>query len=61
MKVLDKGFANANITFNHSSTTRTQNSTWFNLAIGKGSDAQIQMKRALRKGGALDLNIYTVG
>jgi hypothetical protein len=36
---------------------RTQNTTWFNA--GPGSQAEKEMKAALRQGGAGDLNIYT--
>jgi len=38
-------------------TTRTTNATWY--TAGPGSEAEAQMKVALRQGGKSDLNIYT--
>ena len=45
------------MTFVNAGTDTTNNASWFNL--GQGSTAERQMKAALRKGTADDLNIYT--
>lgn len=42
--------------FNHVSTDRTQNATWY--TVTPGGAAETQMKTALRKGSADDLNLY---
>lgn len=42
------------------STTRTVNADWFNN-VGPGVSQQTAMKTTLRKGGAADLNVYSVG
>jgi hypothetical protein len=42
------------------STTRTVNADWYNNA-GPSTSQQTAMKKALRTGGAADLNVYTVG
>ena len=41
-------------------TTRTTSADWFNN-VGPGNAQQTAMKKALRLGGARDLNVYTVG
>ena len=43
-------------TFNLVSTSRTANNSWY--TAGPDTTAEIQMKTALRQGGAGDLNIY---
>lgn len=50
------GGANTKFRFQLVSTDRTANNTWF--AAGYGTTAETQMKSALRKGTAKDLNIY---
>jgi hypothetical protein len=50
------GGANTKFRFQTASTDRTSNATWF--AAAYGSTAETQMKSALRKGGAGDLNLY---
>ncbi|MDQ3283226.1 MAG: zinc metalloprotease, partial [Acidobacteriota bacterium] len=50
------GGANTKFRFQIAATDRTSNATWFGAAYG--STAETQMKNALRKGGAGDLNIY---
>ncbi|KAJ3096675.1 hypothetical protein HDU96_000685 [Phlyctochytrium bullatum] len=59
IRVLNNDFA-GQYTFTLVSTDRTANSAWFNRA-GPSSAEQTAMKRALRRGGAADLNVYTVG
>lgn len=51
------GGANTIYRFTLVSTDRTANNTWF--AATNGTSAERQMKTALRKGGAADLNFYT--
>lgn len=51
------GGANTIYRFVLVSTDRTANNTWF--ATADGTAAERQMKTALRKGGAADLNFYT--
>ncbi len=57
MNVLNAAYASTGWSFNLVSTDRTTNSTWY--TVGSGSTAETQMKTALRKGTAQDLNIYT--
>ncbi|MBI4853699.1 MAG: zinc metalloprotease [Acidobacteria bacterium] len=57
MNVLNNAYAAWGYSFNLVSVDRTTNSTWY--AAGPGTTAQNQMKNALRKGTADDLNIYT--
>jgi hypothetical protein len=58
--VLNLGLSGSGISFKLASTDRTTNSDWFNSA-SIGTAEQTEMKKALRKGGEGDLNIYTVG
>ncbi len=51
------GGANTKFRFQLAATDRTANNTWW--TAGYGSTAETQMKTALRKGGAGDLNFYT--
>ncbi|KAG5716074.1 Ulilysin [Termitomyces sp. T112] len=60
INVLNKAYSHSGITFVLKQTTRTVNQTWFNL-VGPGNAQQMEMKTALRQGGAADLNVYTVG
>jgi hypothetical protein len=57
MSVLNNAYAPAGWAFTLVSTDRTANDTWF--AAGYGSKEEDQLKAALRRGGASDLNIYT--
>jgi len=57
---MNTAYSLANITWVLTALTRTQNSDWFNNAA-PDTQTQADMKRTLRKGGAGDLNIYTVG
>jgi len=57
MNVLNNAFSPWGYSFNLVSVDRTTNSTWY--TAGPGTSAQTQMKNALRKGTADDLNIYT--
>jgi len=60
MKVLNADYPKNNITFTLVNTSRTDNADWFNN-VAPDTTQQTAMKSALRKGGASDLNIYTVG
>jgi hypothetical protein len=51
------GGANTRFRFQLVSTTRTANNTWY--TAGYGSQAEADLKAALRQGGAGDLNLYT--
>lgn len=53
------GGANTIYRFTLVSTDRTANNTWFTAT--NGTTAERQMKTALHKGGAADLNLYTNG
>jgi hypothetical protein len=57
ISVLNNAYAPWGWSFNVVSTDRTTNSAWY--TAGHGSTAETQMKNALRKGGAADLNMYT--
>jgi hypothetical protein len=57
MAVLNAAYAATPFKFTLVSVDRTTNSTWY--TAGHGSTAEKQMKTALRKGGAGDLNFYT--
>lgn len=56
MNVLNDAFKNAGWEFELAGTDRTTNASWFYMPYG--SDAEIDAKTALRKGGIGDLNIY---
>ncbi|KAG9022355.1 hypothetical protein FS837_006427, partial [Tulasnella sp. UAMH 9824] len=60
ISVLNKAYAYCGYSFTLAGTDWTTNANWFNLA-GPDSTYQTAMKSALRKGGAKDLNIYSVG
>jgi hypothetical protein len=51
------GGANTKFRFQLAATDRTANNTWF--GAGYGTTAETQMKNALHRGGAADLNFYT--
>jgi hypothetical protein len=57
MNVLNAAYANTGWSFNLVSVDRTTNSSWY--TVTPGTSAETQMKNALRKGSADDLNIYT--
>lgn len=57
MDVLNAAFKNTGWTFNLVATTRTTNARWYDLR--SGSKNEKDMKNALRKGTADDLNIYS--
>lgn len=57
MNVLNGAFQHYGWTFNLVATDFTNNSTWY--TAGPGTTAERQMKTALRKGTADDLNIYS--
>ena len=58
ISVLNAAYAPTGWSFNLASTTRTTNATWFKA--GPGTTAEAQMKKALHKGTADDLNLYTL-
>ena len=58
ISVLNSAYSSRGWSFKLVSVDRTTNSTWYNLTFG--STAESQMKNALRKGSADDLNIYTL-
>jgi hypothetical protein len=55
--VLNAAYSNTPFTFTLVATTRTTNSTWYNLR--QGSKQERDMKAALRQGGANALNVYS--
>ncbi|KEP52915.1 extracellular metalloprotease [Rhizoctonia solani 123E] len=60
LKVLNKDYEYSRLSFTLAKVDRTVNADWFNK-VGPDSEEQTNMKNALRKGGARDLNIYSVG
>ncbi|KZV99642.1 zincin [Exidia glandulosa HHB12029] len=60
--VLNNDYATTGLSFTLAAVDFTTNSTWFQRADDcSGRTYQTAMKRALRKGGANALNVYTVG
>jgi hypothetical protein len=57
ISVLNAAYAPTGWQFQLASTDRTTNATWY--TVSPGTAAETQMKNALRKGTADDLNIYT--
>ena len=57
INVLSAAYAGSGFTFVLAGTNRTTNATWY--TAGPGSQAEAQMKAALRQGDKDDLNIYT--
>lgn len=58
--VMNEAYSNMGIQWKTAGTDRTLNADWFNNA-GPDSSQQTAMKKALRKGGKSDLNVYLVG
>ncbi|KAJ7277967.1 metalloprotease [Mycena rebaudengoi] len=58
--VMNAAYAGSGITWVTAGVTRTVNATWFN-EVWDLSPLQNDMKKALRTGGAADLNVYSVG
>lgn len=56
IQVLNNGFANTIYQFTLLQTDRTANNSWYTCT---GGSCEQQMKNALHKGGAADLNFYT--
>ncbi|TEB11084.1 zincin [Coprinellus micaceus] len=56
---LNAAYKNASLTFELAGADRTVDANWFDKATD-GTVEQTDMKTALRKGGVLDLNVYTV-
>jgi hypothetical protein len=56
MTVLNNAYASKGFSFNLVSTDTTANNTWY--TVQPGTTAETQMKTALRKGTADDLNLY---
>ncbi|KAG6818237.1 hypothetical protein H0H93_006611 [Arthromyces matolae] len=56
MDVLNADYSSASVSWTLAETDRTVNPTWANVVAG--SQEQTDMKNALRKGGAGDLNVY---
>ncbi|KZV98590.1 metalloprotease [Exidia glandulosa HHB12029] len=62
ISVLNADYASTGLSFTLAGTDFTTNSTWFQRADDcSGQSYQTAMKKALRKGGANALNVYTVG
>jgi hypothetical protein len=59
INVMNEAYSNAGITWKLAGTDRTVNADWFNAA-GPDTTQQTDMKQALRKGEAADLNVYSV-
>ncbi|KAG8698004.1 hypothetical protein FRC09_007507 [Ceratobasidium sp. 395] len=57
---MNQHYSGSGVSFVLAATDRTLNANWFNQA-GPSSSLQTTMKNQLRKGGAADLNVYTVG
>jgi hypothetical protein len=55
--VLNSAYASSGWSFNLVSTDRTTNASWY--TVTPGTTAETQMKNALRKGTADDLNLYS--
>ncbi|MEU6114536.1 zinc metalloprotease [Streptomyces sp. NPDC047117] len=58
--VLNADFSSTGLTFTLAGVSRTVNPDWYSNA-GPGSTQERAMKRALRKGGAATLNVYSLG
>ncbi|PBK89334.1 hypothetical protein ARMGADRAFT_341065 [Armillaria gallica] len=61
MRVLNTAFSDTGLSYVLARTTRTVKSDWFNNAGPDNSQSQTAMKKALRHGGKVNLNTYTVG
>ncbi|QRW21607.1 extracellular metalloprotease [Rhizoctonia solani] len=60
IKATNSHFSGLGLKLNLKSVDRTTNATWFNY-VAPNLPTNTAMKNSLRKGGAADLNIYTVG
>ncbi|CAE6437797.1 unnamed protein product, partial [Rhizoctonia solani] len=60
LKVLNGDYRRSGLSFSLAKVDRTVNADWFNN-VGPDEVEQTDMKKALRKGGASDLNVYSVG
>ncbi|KAG6848369.1 hypothetical protein H0H93_000801 [Arthromyces matolae] len=60
IKVLNADYASTGVVWTLAGTDRTVNADWYNHA-DPGSLQQTEMKNALHKGRACDLNVYTAG
>jgi hypothetical protein len=60
LDVMNQDYASCGFSWTLGGIDRTTNTDWFNKA-GPSSTQQTAMKKALRKGGANALNVYTVG
>ncbi|CAE6510710.1 unnamed protein product [Rhizoctonia solani] len=59
IKVLNQDYVRSGLSFVMAGVDRTVNSYWYNTS--PGSPQETSMKNTLRKGGASDLNVYSVG
>jgi hypothetical protein len=60
INVLNKDYSGIGVQWTLAGTDRTENPEWFDSTSPNGA-TQTAMKSALRKGGAGDLNVYSVG
>ncbi|QRV79296.1 extracellular metalloprotease [Ceratobasidium sp. AG-Ba] len=60
ISAMNQHYAGSGVSFVLAGADRTLNTNWFNQ-VGPSSSYQTTMKNQLRKGGAADLNVYTVG
>ncbi|KAG8776649.1 hypothetical protein FRC12_000797 [Ceratobasidium sp. 428] len=60
IKTTSADYAKAGLTLELASIDRTTNRTWFRY-VAPGLPSNTDMKNRLHKGGAADLNVYTVG
>jgi len=60
IKATNAHFAGLGLKLNLTSVDRTTNETWFKF-VAPGLPTNTAMKKQLRKGGAADVNIYSVG
>ncbi|TEB11083.1 zincin [Coprinellus micaceus] len=58
--ILNEAYSTTGLSFSLAGVDRVVNATWFNK-VTDGTREQTEMKRALRKGGAYDLNVYSSG
>ncbi|ESK89421.1 metalloprotease [Moniliophthora roreri MCA 2997] len=58
--VMNEAYAGTGLTWTLAEVNRVDNANWFNNMGGPGTSISREMQVALRKGGAADLNVYTV-
>ena len=58
--MLNQGFRGSGLRFELASIDRTVNRDWFEN-VNQDTPQETEMKSALRRGGAADLNLYSVG